>query len=256
MKFFKRIFLIINWKTVVITFLSIAFTALCLHYDIKADFPLTLIATTIMFPIVFSIGAAYKRCEIALDEYGHIKAHGRVLYFAVSHWRENPPKALKTEIKTLFENFLNASTIVFTKPINDLETTEKGVSQSFAALSEFIKSLRPHRLPLREASPFKPFLSKMTISFERIKHIYQYRTPGTLRTYSTLFIVVLLIIYSPYFAKSVTNYKYGLQFAVPILFSVLLVALDTIQSHLENPFDKRSEDNHHIYVEKFIRNLE
>lgn len=66
-KYIARIGLIINWKTFLITFLAIASTSFCLHYDIKADFPLTLIGTAIVFPIVFSIDGAYKRREVALD---------------------------------------------------------------------------------------------------------------------------------------------------------------------------------------------
>ncbi|MDO5978750.1 hypothetical protein [Flavivirga spongiicola] len=255
-KLFKRAFLIINWKTFVITFLSIASTAFCLHYHIKADFPLTLIGTAIVFPIVFSIGGAYKRREAALDEYGSIKAHGRSLYFAVSHWLENPPQELKTDIKIHLENLLNSCTQVFTNPVDKLEETEKGVYQNFHNLSVFIKSLRAHGLPSGEASRSNQFLSKMMISFERIKHIYQYRTPRTLRTYSDIFIVVLPIIYGPHFAENVTSYNYGLQYAVPVLFSVILVALDNIQSHLENPFDQQGEDDVNINVKKFIKNLE
>jgi hypothetical protein len=255
-KIFKRAFLIINFKTLLITGLSIASTAFCLHFHIKADFPLTLISTAIIFPIVFSIGGAYKRREVALDEYGSIKAHGRALYFAVSHWLENPPKELKTEVKTHLENLLNSCTKVFTNPVENLEETEKGVYQNFNNLSVFIKSLRSHGLPSGEASRSNQFLSKMMISFERIKHIYQYRTPRTLRTYSDIFIVVLPIVYGPHFAENVTSYNYGLQYAVPILFSVILVALDNIQSHLENPFDQQGEDDVHINVDKFIRNLD
>ena len=59
-----------------------------------------------------------------------------------------------------------------------------------------------------------------------------------------------------HFAHSVTSYNYGLQYAVPIMFSVILVALDNIQSHLENPFDQQGEDDVEINVEKFIRNLD
>ena len=93
-KLFKRVSLIINIKTFIIVALSVLSTAICLHFHIKANFPLTLISTAIVFPIVFSIGGAYKRREVALDEYGAIKAHGRALYFAVNHWLENPPKEL------------------------------------------------------------------------------------------------------------------------------------------------------------------
>ncbi len=60
----------------------IASTYLCRHYNIVADFPMTLIATAVVFPIVFSIGGAYKRRENALVKYSSIKAHGRAIYFA------------------------------------------------------------------------------------------------------------------------------------------------------------------------------
>ena len=255
-KIFQRVFLIINFKTLLITGLSIASTAFCLHFEIKADFPLTLIGTAIVFPIVFSIGGAYKRREVALDEYGSIKAHGRALFFAVSDWVENPPQELKDELKENLRNLLNSCKHVFSNPKEQLEENEKGVYTSFEDLSKFIKSMRAYGLPSGEASRSNQFLSKMMISFERIKHIYQYRTPRTLRTYSDIFIVLLPIIYGPHFAHNVTSYNYGLEFAVPIMFSVILVALDNIQSHLENPFDQQGEDDVYINVDKFIRNLD
>lgn len=255
-KLIKRTGLIINWKTLIITALAIASTAFCLHFHIKANFPLTLISTAIVFPIVFSIGGAYKRREVALDEYGSIKAHGRALYFAVSDWLENPPQELKTELKEHLASLLNSCKQIFTHPVSELEHNEKEVYNDFKKLSLFIKGMRSHGLPSGEASRSNQFLSKMMISFERIKHIYQYRTPRTLRTYSDIFIVILPIIYGPHFAENVSSYNYGLQYAVPILFSVILVALDNIQSHLENPFDQQGEDDVEINVEKFIRNLE
>ena len=71
-----------------------------------------------------------------------------------------------------------------------------------------------------------------------------------------IFLLLLLpIVYGPHFAENATNFNYGLQFAVPVLFSVILVALDNIQSHLENPFDQQGEDDVDINVDKFIKNL-
>ncbi len=255
-KLFKRVFLIINLKTLLITALAIISTMVCLKYHIKADFPLTLISTAIVFPIVFSIGGAYKRREVALDEYGSIKAHGRALYFAVSDWLENPPQELKDDLKIKLGNLLTSCKEAFSRPVEELEQTEKEVYQSFKQLSLFIKDMRAHGLPSGEASRSNQFLSKMMISFERVKHIYQYRTPRTLRTYSDIFIVILPIVYGPHFAENATSFNFGLQFAVPILFSVILVALDNIQAHLENPFDQQGEDDIYINSDKFIRNLE
>ncbi len=255
-KYIKRIRLIINLKTLIVTTLSILSTAICLEYDIQAHFPLTLISTAIVFPIVFSIGGAYKRREVALDEYGSIKAHGRALFFAVSHWLENPPQELKEELKTHLSKLLENCRDMFSNPVSELEIHEKKIYNSFEDLSVFIKSLRSHGLPSGEASRSNQFLSKMMISFERIKHIYQYRTPRTLRTYSDIFIIILPIVYGPHFAETATNFNYWLHYAVPVLFSVILVALDNIQFHLENPFDQVGEDDVQINAEKYIKNLE
>ena len=252
----KRIALIINYKTFIITSLSLISTYACMHFKIMADYPLTLIATAIVFPIVFSIGGAYKRRETALDEYGSIKAHGRALYFAVSHWLPESTPELKNDLKIRLEHLMNSCKTMFFNPVSELEVHEKEVYKSFTELSEFIKTLRSHGLPSGEASRSNQFLSKMMISFERIKHIYQYRTPRTLRTYSDIFIVVLPIIYGPHFAHAALEYSNGLEYAMPILFSIILVALDNIQSHLENPFDQQGEDDVDFNVKKFISSLD
>jgi hypothetical protein len=42
---------------------------------------------------------------------------------------------------------------------------------------------------------------------------------------------------------------------LPTLFSIILVSLDNIQEHLENPYDKLGEDDIHINAEKFISSI-
>ena len=93
MKKLKQVLIIINLKTIIITLLAVASTYLCRRYDIVADFPLTLVATAVVFPIVFSIGGAYKRRENALAKYSSIKANGRAIYFAARDWLENTDDA-------------------------------------------------------------------------------------------------------------------------------------------------------------------
>jgi len=86
MKNLKQVLIIINLKTLVITALAVCSTYLCRRYEITAEFPMTLIATAVVFPIVFSIGGAYKRRENALTKYGSVKTHGRAIYFAARDW--------------------------------------------------------------------------------------------------------------------------------------------------------------------------
>jgi hypothetical protein len=133
---------------------------------------------------------------------------------------------------------------------------EEAVYKAFSKLSLFIKTLREKGLVSGEVSRCNQFLSKMIISFENVKHIYQYRTPRTLRAYSDIFIVLLPILYGPYFAVVSREFSRGLEFVLPVLFSLILVSLDRIQVHLENPFDQIGEDDVMINAEKFVSRLD
>ncbi len=252
----KTIFYIINLKTAIIAALSVASTFLCIHFGIAADFPLALISTAIVFPIVFSIGGAYKRREAALDEYGSIKAHGRAIYFAARDWMPDDAEISTWELKTLLGNFMRSCHVLFTEPVSALRENEDHVYKNLSKLSAYIKDeLRAGGMTSGEVSRCNQFLSKMAISFENIKHVYQYRTPRTLRAFSDFFIVVLPIVYGPYFAHLAADVTYGLEYFMPVLFSIIFVSLDNIQLHLENPFDRLGEDDVEINVDEFLARL-
>ena len=252
----RQISIVINLKAVIVAALACASMLFCKHYALTADLPLTLIATAVIFPIVFSIGGAYKRREAALDKYGGIKAHGRAIYFAARDWLEESDTATRERIKRLMGDLLSSCRALFSAPLDQMAAREEAVYKIFSELSLFIRELRHQGLASGEVSRCNQYLSKMIVYFETMKHIYQYRTPVTLRAYSDFFILVLPILYGPYFAEIAKAFSTGLEFLMPILFSLILVGLDNIQHHLENPFDQVGEDDVVINAEKFVARLE
>jgi hypothetical protein len=257
MKKLKQVLIIINRKTLVITVLAVASTYLCSRFGIAAQFPLTLIATAVVFPIVFSIGGAYKRRENALTKYSSIKAHGRAIYFASRDWLENTDDTIQGKAKSLMGALLMNCRTLFVHDVSQMSEHEENVYKVFSQISTFIKEdLRGKGLPSGETSRCNQFLSKMIIAFEDIKHIYQYRTPRTLHAFSGFFVSVLPILYGPYFVAIAENYSSGLIYVMPILFTIVLVSLDNIQEHLENPFDQIGEDDIIINAEKFVERLD
>lgn len=251
----RRFQMIVNAKAIIIAALAVVSMQICMQFEMVADFPLTLIATAVIFPIVFSIGGAYKRRESALDEYGELKAHGRAIFFASRDWLADSDPATQARAKTLLGDLLKNCRKLFATPIDQMQAHEDAVYRGFSELSLFIKTMREQGLASGEVSRCNQYLSKMIISFETIKHIYQYRTPVTLRAYSDIFICLLPIVYGPYFAELAKEYATGLAYVMPILFSVVLVGLDNIQEHLENPFDQIGEDDVAINAEKFVERL-
>ncbi len=253
----RQFLLIINLKTLIITALAVLSTWLCSRLGLAADFPLTLIATAVIFPIVFSIGGAYKRREAVLDKYGDLKAHGRAIYFAARDWPEQPDETVRAAARERLGAVLAACRTLFIRPLDEMPTNEKAVYGALSDLSLFIREdLRLKGLASGEVSRCNQYLSKMVVAFEAIKHIYQYRTPRTLQAFSDFFITVLPPLYGPYFAHLLVEMDHGVAYVMPVLFSVILVSLDNIQEHLENPFDQVGEDDVIINVEKFVANLD
>ena len=245
-----------SFKTVIVVILAVGATYLCREYDITAEFPLTLITTAVIFPIVFSIGGAYKRREVALDQYGSIKAHGRAVYYAARDWLADTDAETQETVKARLGDLLSNCRTMFAEPLEKLPENEVKVYRSFSELSKFVKQMRQMGLASGECSRCNQYISKMVVAFENVKHIYQYRTPVTLRAYSDVFLVVLPVVYGPHFAYISKDYAPGLEYIMPILFTVILSSLDNIQDHLENPFDQIGADDVMINPEKFVKNLE
>lgn len=248
--------LILNWKTLAVSLLGVLATWLSLRLNLVADYPLTIISTAVIFPIVFSIGHAYKRREAALDDYGVIKAHGRALYFAARDWLgDSQPDRLR-HIEGVMADLLHACRDMFKGSRDEMPANERRVYAAFSDLSRFVRRMREEGLASGECSRCNQYVSKMIVAFEGVKHIYQYRTPRTLRAFSDIFIVLLPVIYGPYFAHEAVAYGASqLTYVMPILFAVILSGLDNIQSHLEDPFDQIGPDDVAINAEKFVELL-
>ncbi|MCB1628931.1 MAG: hypothetical protein KDI51_02920 [Xanthomonadales bacterium] len=253
----RKILLIINLNSLLITALSILSTWLCIRWNIRANFPLTLIATAVIFPIVFSISGAYKRRETALANYAQLKALGQALYLAARDWLTDPPPSTLTRARDSLGRLLAAVRVLLAADASQLRQHEAAVYASFAELSRFVREeLRERGLVANEVSRCNQYLARMMVAFENCKHIYQYRTPRTLRAFSTVFICLLPILYGPYFAAAAADYAPQVSYAMPVLFSLVLVSLHNIQNHLENPFDGVGEDDISINVEAFLRRLD
>ena len=246
---------VINLKSLIISALAILSTWLCLRLGITANFPETLIATAIVFPLVFSISTAYNRREKALEEYGTIKAHGRVLYLAARDWLMDHDERRLTELEAALSEMLTACRDMFTRPLSEMPGFEARIYRTFSTLSLFVRKLREDGLPATECSRCNQYISKVIASFENIKHIYEYRTPRTLRAFSDFFILLLPILYGPYFAAQAEAFSKELFYVMPVLFSLILVGLANIQDHLENPFDQIGEDDVAIDPEHFVESL-
>lgn len=256
-RIFKSFVLIINYKTLIITALAVISSYVCFQIDLTAKFPDMLVGVAIVFPVVFSIGSAYNRRETALQRLADFKGHGIAIYYATRDWTSSKENNLPQRARQLVRDMMFLMKDMFKdKNSEEWGKNEKNMYQKFSALSSMTMELRNYGVQSGEISRVSQYVSKMIIAFDNMKIIHNYRTPITLRAYSKGFIYIFPIIYGPYFASTFHDYSSHLEYVMPILYSFILVSLDNIQDHLENPFDEVGEDDIVIDAEETAQLLD
>ncbi|MCU0396631.1 MAG: hypothetical protein MUC73_00880 [Cyclobacteriaceae bacterium] len=252
-KVLRSFFLIINYKTVIITSLSIISTYTCYRFGLIAKFPDMLVGVAIVFPVVFSISSAYNRRELALQRLSDFKGHGVAIYYAVRDWPSDKNNDLPGRIRILMNEIAGHMRTMFTNHHKkDWQAIEHTIYDCFSKLSLLTMELRNVGVQAGEVSRISQYVSKMIIAFDNLKVIHAYRTPITLRAYSKVFIYIFPIIYGPYFASTFQDYSPNLEYVMPVLYSFILVSLDNIQDHLEHPFDEVGEDDIRIEEQDIV----
>lgn len=243
-KVLRSFLLIINYKTVIVTTLSVLSTWICFNLGLTAKFPDMLVGVAIVFPVVFSIGSAYNRREAALQRFSDFKGHALAIYYAMRDWPVEKQNDLPQRIKVLVEDMVTLMRTMFTsKHEGEIFENEKKIYSYFSQLSRLSLEMKQYGVQSTEISRVSQYVSKMIIAFDNLKIIHTYRTPVTLRAYSKVFIYIFPIIYGPYFASTFHDFSAHLEYVMPILYSFILVSLDNIQDHLEHPFDEIGEDD-------------
>lgn len=240
----KSFFLIINYKTLIITALAVISSFLCYKHGLTARFPDMLVGVAIVFPVVFSIGSAYNRRETALQRYSDFKGNAIAIYYFSRDWTSNKDNDLPQRVRMIVAEMVVIMKNMFKSDQRvNWQQNENMLYSYFSKLSEMTIEMRNLGVQSGEISRISQYVSKMIIAFDTLKIIHIYRTPITLRAYSKVFIYIFPIIYGPYFASTFHEYSANLEYVMPILYSFILVSLDNIRDHLENPYDEVGEDD-------------
>jgi len=244
MKTFSSFFRIIDGHTITVTILAVASTYLCGRFKLAADMPTGLIGIAIIFPIVFSINAAYRRREEALKSFASLKAHAVAVFFAHRDWapkdaeEEHAPRGREAVLGLLKE-----IRRYFSGMAGEIDPGLAAIYGRFSEFSRSMESLRAGGLPTGEVSRANQYIRAMMIEFERMRNILAYRTPIALRAYSRVFLNSFPVLFGPYFANLGSEHYPAVGYAVAVLYSLVLVSLDNIQEDLENPFDSEGADD-------------
>ena len=242
MQTIKQFSKIVDSHTLIVTALALVVVFLCRQLDFLVDLPTTLIGIAVVFPLVFSINSAYKRREDALQAFASLKANGVALVFAHREWPEETVDHSARAID-LLGRLLTAVSHHFTSNGHEQSHTKQKIYAIFADYSRSHELLRDAGVPANEISRANQYLRQLIIDFEKMNNIASYRTPLALRAYSRLFLNLFPLLFGPYFAYIAYPEHPLAGYVVAAIYSLVLVSLDNIQDHLENPFDGVGSDD-------------
>ncbi len=251
MKAIKYFWGIVDLHTLIIMALTVLGTVMCIHFRWTYEIPTDLIAIAIIFPIVFSINAAYSRRERALEVYARIKANAAGLHYAFRDWRVGETKDLSREVIIILKGFFSDSKQYFID-FEHREALLKNIYESFSRLSKLTVRFRELGLSSSEATIIEANVRALLEEFEHMKNILLYRTPVSLRAYSKVFLNIFPLFFAPYFAHVASDSSQFMGCLVGGMYALLLVSLDNIQTDLENPFDQEGADDLHLEGSEYI----
>ena len=137
MQVIRNFIRILSIQTFVVILLSFAATYLCLKYNIVVALPTALIGIAIVFPIVFSINAAFRRREEALRYFASLKAHSMALFYAHRDWLPTESPEHANRAKGLIVKLMQAIRKCFSQEAE----REQAFQAVYAIFSNFSRSM-------------------------------------------------------------------------------------------------------------------
>ncbi len=225
-----------------IVLLSVMAAAICVRLGWSVDLPQPLVATAVIFPLAFSINAAYGRRAEALGCQSSIAAHTAMLFFAHRDWVSAGGETHACRVHSLIVRLWGVLRITL-RDGKDVDQQMKVIYALFSEFSRSIELLRDQGLKESEVSNANQCLRAIIQDVERLRRILLYPTPNSLRNYTKSFLYGLPILLGPYFAYLAAAHGVGMGLFVAAMYSLILVSLQHVQEQLDNPFDGKGADD-------------
>ena len=236
-----KILSLFNLRTFLVLLISQVAAFLVIQYQVKFNVDFVLFGLAIAFPLGFSIQAAFRRRDRALEYFSLFKGGTLAILYSFSVSEDLTPDK-KTEIRGILKSMMD-------QLIHQLEhrvINYIGMQQAVDKIMEFIDKNR-ESLSNRNVMRIIRYIRDITESSAYLISLVRHRTMIGLRIYSIAFILIFPIVQAP-----ILYYKLG--DLIPVwafhfllaLGSLLLVTLSNFQRMIEYPFDSKGMDNIHL----------
>ncbi|HZX72831.1 MAG TPA: hypothetical protein VFE57_00305 [Cyclobacteriaceae bacterium] len=227
------------------TFLALVISQLAaffaIHYQIKFQLDLLLFSLCVVFPLHFSMQAAFKRRDRALEYFSLFKAGSMSLHYSFQISEDLPPEKKKEA-----GNLLKGMTSHLFDQLANRTLGYEAFQQKLNEIFRFIEVYR-EQISKRNTLRMIRYLRDITEGSVYLTSLIRHRTIAGLRFYGIFFVLIFPMLQAP-----IILYRLGdlaPSWAIHIflaLTSLILVTLSNFQFMIEYPFDQNGIDNIHL----------
>lgn len=241
---------IINIRTFQVLLICGVTSFFVIQYDIQYNYDLTVISIAIIFPLVFTIRAAFRRREKALEHLSRFKASLLIVHYSFQRAKKlDDPK--KEIIKNILAGISTSLIDLLSKKSKDQGELRNGLNAVF----EFIQNHK-EEVGTGEAMKIFRFMKDVHTTIENVIAIDTHRTPISLRAYCQVFIYFFPLIYTPALLHRLAEKSHSIDqwivYSLSMVTGFILISLFNVQDEMEHPFDQQGLDDIRLSEFRFI----
>jgi hypothetical protein len=226
-----------NIRTLVALIISQIATFIAIQFQIKFNLNLALFGLAVVFPLHFSIQAAFKRRERALEYFSLFKAGLMMLHYSI-----HISKDLPDEKKAQGTNLLKAAYDELVRQLNiyvGYESIQRKLNEVFAFMQTYQEELSK-----RNSLRMIKYMGVVSDSSVFLTSLASHRTMAGLRFYSLLFILIFPLVHAPILLHHLEGVvPEFVLYTFTGLGSLVLITLNNFQYLIEYPFDQQGLDS-------------
>jgi len=230
-----------NLRTFLAIVISQVAAFLAIHFHLKVHLDLLLFGLCVVFPLHFSMQAAFKRRDKALEYFSLFKGASMALHYSFQI-SEDLLAEKKTEARRLLKG-------VAAQLIGQLENRTLGYEPVQRRLDDMFAFIENNREEISKRNVLRTirYLKDVTESSVYLISLIRHRTMIGLRFYTILFIIIFPLVQAPIVLFRLDGIvpDWGIYIFLALT-STILVTLSNFQTLIEYPFDKKGADNIHV----------
>lgn len=246
----------INYRTLITVVIAILATWISYKFKLIYNLDLTIISVAVVFPLVFTLGSAFRRREKALEHLGRAKGALAAINYCFSYSQKiNEPAKQKIyeEVKEVKKELLR---FLYTESNN-----KENLNLAISKIQDYINE---HRAIIGKSLSLRVFrlMRDVIMGIENAISIKTHRTPFSIRAYCLIFIYAFPFFYAPSLIKNIQypdtlfvdilnappipylDNRFALIiYGLNIIISFFLITLYNVQEQIENPYDQKGMDD-------------